>query len=124
LVLLLGATSLAQTCSQIAEQIAKAYGLDSFGQIDAIRYTFNIQFPGVNVPRSLVWEPKTGQVSYEGKDKDGKPLKAPHVRSQLGSQSEAVRNEIDPASTMTSIGWSSLSMFTGTTPPGARHGHA
>jgi hypothetical protein len=81
----------------VAEQLAKTYGLDSFGQIDAIRYTFNLQFPGVNVSRSWVWEPKTGQVSYEGKDKDGKPVKATYLRSQLGSQSDAVKNDIDPA---------------------------
>jgi hypothetical protein len=72
-VLLLAATSLAQTRSLMAEQIAKTYGLDSFGQIDPIRYTFNIQFPGVNVSRSWVWEPKTGQVSYEGKVRTASP---------------------------------------------------
>ena len=72
-VLVLAATSWAQTRPPIAEQIAKTYGLDSFGQIEAIRYTFNAQFSGVNVSRSWVWQPKTGQVSYEGKDKDGKP---------------------------------------------------
>ena len=41
-ILLFAATSSAQQRTPIAEQIAKAYGLDSFGQIDAIRYTFNI----------------------------------------------------------------------------------
>jgi len=96
-VLLLAAAPLAQTRSPIAEQIAKTYGIDSFAQIDAIRYTFNIQFPGVNVSRSWVWEPKAGRVSYEGKDKDGKLVKARYVRSQLSSQSDAVKNEIDPA---------------------------
>ena len=40
-VLILAATSRAQQHPPIAEQIAKAYGLDSFGQIEAIRYTFN-----------------------------------------------------------------------------------
>src|SRR5262249_48216817 len=74
-VLALAATSWAQTRPRIAEQIAKTYGLDSFGQIEAIRYTFNIQFPGVHVSRSWVWQPKTDQVSYEGKDKDGKPVR-------------------------------------------------
>src|SRR5438067_8571016 len=44
------------------EPIAKAYGLDSFEQIEGIRYTFNLQFPGVNVSRSWEWEPKTGKV--------------------------------------------------------------
>ena len=38
--LLLAASSWAQTCPPAAEKIAKAYGLDSFGQIDAVRSTF------------------------------------------------------------------------------------
>jgi hypothetical protein len=79
------------------EQLAKAYGLDSFGQIDVIRYTWNAQFPGVNVSRSWVWEPKTGKVLYEGKDKDGKPVKATYLRSQLNSQPANVKDEIEPA---------------------------
>src|SRR5712664_3733166 len=78
-VLVCAATSWAQTRPRIAEQMAKTYGLNSFGQIEAIRYTFNVQFPGVNVSRSWVWEPKTEQVSYEGKDKDGKPVKATYL---------------------------------------------
>ena len=63
----LAATSWAQTRPPIVEQIAKTYGLDSFGQIEAIRYTFNAELPGVNLSRSWVWQPKTGQISYDGK---------------------------------------------------------
>jgi hypothetical protein len=96
-VLVLAATSGAQNRPPIVEKIAKTYGIDSFGQIEAIRYTWNAQFPGVNVSHSWVWEPKTGKVSYEGKDKDGKPVKATYVRSQLNSQPANVKNEIDPA---------------------------
>ncbi len=95
-VLILAATSWAQQRPPILEKIAKTYGLDSFGQIDAIRYTFNLQFPGVNVSRSWVWEPKTNKVSYEGKDKDGKPVKVTYMRSELSSQPDAVKNEVDP----------------------------
>src|SRR5215218_11202946 len=80
-----------------AEQIAKTYGLDSFGQVDAIRYTWNAQFPGVNVSRAWVWEPKTNQVSFEGKDKDGKPVKVTYLRSQLDTQPANVKTEVDPA---------------------------
>src|SRR2546421_1901752 len=96
-VLLLAGCSRAPTRSPIAEQLAKTYGLDSFGQIEAIRYTFNLEFPGVNVARSWVWQPKTGQVSYEGKDKDGKLVKATYVRSQLKRQPANVKDEIEPA---------------------------
>ena len=96
-VLVLAATAWAQTRPRIAAQIAQTYGLDSFGQIEAIRYTFNAQFPGVNVSRSWVWQPKTDQVSYEGKDKDGKPVKVTYVRSQLNGEPANVKDEIDPA---------------------------
>jgi hypothetical protein len=95
--LIFAATSWAQSRPPLAEQIGKTYGLDSWGQIEAIRYTWNAQFPGVNVSRSWVWEPKTGKVSYEGKDKDGKPVKATYVHSQLDSQPANVKDEIDPA---------------------------
>ncbi|HKD03723.1 MAG TPA: hypothetical protein VKB77_14900 [Terriglobales bacterium] len=95
-VLVLTATSWAQTRPPILEEIAKTYGLDSFGQIEAIRYTFNLAFPGVNLARSWEWEPKTGKVSYEGKDKDGKPVKVTYMRSEIGSQSDAVKKDIDP----------------------------
>jgi hypothetical protein len=96
LLLVFSSSSCSQKGNSVAEPIAKTYGLDSFGQIDAIRYTFNLEFPGVNLSRSWIWEPKTGQVSYQGKDKEGKPVKVIYQRSQLSSQSDAIKNEIDP----------------------------
>jgi hypothetical protein len=97
-VLVLAATSWAQTLPPIAEQTAKAYGLDAFGQVEAIRFTFNADLPGgVKWSRIWEWHPKTDTVSYESKDKEGKPVKAAYQRSQLGSQSDAVKNDIDPA---------------------------
>ena len=95
--LLLVATSSGQYRPPIVEQLAKTYGLDSFGQIEAIRYTWNGQLPGVNASRSWVWEPKTNRVSYEGKDKNGKQVKVTYMRSELNSQPDTVKNEVDPA---------------------------
>lgn len=95
-VLVLAATSCSEKRPPVAKEIAKTYGLDSFGQIDAIRYTFNAEFPGVTLSRSWVWQPKTEQVSYEGKDKDGKPVKVTYVRSQLKSQPANVKDDVDP----------------------------
>ena len=73
--------------------------LISFGQIEAIRYTFNIQLPALNLnlARSWEWQPKTGQVSFEGKGKDGKPVKVTYVRSQISSAPANVKDEVDPA---------------------------
>jgi hypothetical protein len=98
-VLLLAGTSRAQTRPPIVEQLAKTYGLDSYGQIEGMRYTFNLQLPAlkVNLTRSWEWEPKTGQVSYESKDKDGKPVKVTYVRSQLNSAPANVKDDIEPA---------------------------
>ena len=95
--LFLPSTSWAQTRPPILEQIAKTYGLDSYGQIEAIRYTFNLEIPGLfKLSRTWEWEPKTGKVSYEGKDKDGKPVKVTYMRSELNSQPESVKKEIEP----------------------------
>lgn len=92
--ILFSATCWAQKCPPVAEKIARTYGLDSFSQIDAIRYTFNI--PARKVMRTWTWEPKADRVTYEGKDKDGKPVKVTYVRSQLSSQPDNVKKEIDP----------------------------
>jgi hypothetical protein len=94
--LILAATSRAQTRPPLLEQVAKAYGLDSWDKIEAIRYTWHAQFPGVDVARAWTWEPKTNRVSFEGKDKDGKPVKVTYLRSELSSQPENVQKEVDP----------------------------
>jgi hypothetical protein len=95
--LVLAATSWAQTKPPIAEQVAKTYGIDSWDQIDAVRYTFNLDIPGLfKVSRTWTWEPKANRVTYEGKDKAGNPVKVTYVRSQLNSQPDNVKNEIDP----------------------------
>ena len=96
-VLVLAPSSGAQKRPEIVEQVAKTYGLDSWNQIEAIRYTWHLEFGKLNVSRSWEWEPKTSKVYYEGKDKDGKPVKVTYMRSELSSQPDAVRKEIDPA---------------------------
>ncbi len=96
LVTMLAANSWAQNPAPIAKEMAKTYGFDSYGQIEAIRYTWSAQFPGVDISRTWTWEPKTGRVTYEGKDKDGKPVKVTYLRSQLSSQPANVKDDIDP----------------------------
>jgi len=95
--LTLPATSGLQQRPPIAEQIARTYGLDSFGQIEGIRYSFNLELPGVHIAHTWEWSPKTDTVSYTGKNKEGNPVTVTYQRSQINSQSDAVKNEIDPA---------------------------
>jgi len=77
LLFLAAGTSRAQTRPPDVEQLAKTYGLDSWGQIDAVRYTFDLAIPSLKLTlsRTWTWEPKTGNVTYETKDKDGKPVR-------------------------------------------------
>ena len=96
--LALAPTSWAQQRAPILEQIAKTYGIDSWDQVQAIRYTWNGEITGLfKASHVWEWEPKTGKISYEGKDKDGKPVKATYVQSQLNSQPANVKEQIAPA---------------------------
>jgi len=87
----------AQQRAPILEKIAKTYGIDSWNQVEAIRYTWSGEITGLfKLSRTWEWEPKTNKVTYEGKDKDGKPVKVTYLRSELSSQPDNVKNEIDP----------------------------
>src|SRR3954449_5827552 len=94
--LVLAAPSWAQQLPAAAETLAKTYGIESFGQIEAIRFTFNGELPNVSLSRSWIWEPKTDQVTYDGKDKSGQPVHVTYQRSQLDSQSAEIKDTIDP----------------------------
>lgn len=93
--LILPVASGAQQLPPAAQQLAKNFGLDSFGQIEAIRYTWTLE--GANLSRTWEWMPKTDTVTYEAKDKDGKPTKVTYQRAQIDSQSDDIKNKIDPA---------------------------
>jgi hypothetical protein len=87
----------AQQRPPIADQIAKTYGIDSWPQVEAIRYTFALDAGKLKLHRSWLWEPKTDTITYEGPDKAGKPVKVTYSRSQLASQSAFVKEVVDPS---------------------------
>ena len=63
------ATSRAQSRPPILGQVAKAYGLDSWDNITAIRYTWHAQFPGVDVSRTGLGSPRLTRFPMRGKTK-------------------------------------------------------
>src|SRR3954467_1243622 len=82
----------------LLDQVAKAYGIDSWDQVEAVRYTWNGEITGLfKAAHKWEWEPTTNKVSFEGVDKDGKPVKVSYVRTDLSTQSDAVKNQIDPS---------------------------
>src|SRR6202166_1991542 len=95
-VLVFSATSWAQTRAPILDQIAKTYGVDSWDQVQAIRYTWNGEITGLfKASRKWEWEPKTGKVSFEGKDKDGKPVNVTYMRSEINAQADDLKKQTD-----------------------------
>jgi hypothetical protein len=97
-VVFLATTSWAQSRPATLEKVVKVYGLDSWDKVEAIRYTWNGEIPGLfKVAHKWEWEPKTGKVTFESTDKDGKPVKVSYDSSKLSSQSDQVKNEVEPA---------------------------
>jgi len=97
-VLVLAGSSWAQSRPPILEEIAKTYGLDSFGNVEGIRYTWNGEITGLfKASHVWEWEPKTGKVTFEGTDKDGKPVKVSYVRSELNSAPANVKEVVEPS---------------------------
>lgn len=97
-ILVLVTSAAAQTRPAAIEKIAKAYGLDSWGQVEAIRYTWSGEVPNIfKVSHTWEWEPKTGKVTFETTDKDGKPVKVSYVRSQLNTAPAQVKEQVEPA---------------------------
>lgn len=96
-VLCVAAPGSAQQRPAIVDQIAQTYGFGSWGQVDAIRYTFSLDGgPKLRLHRSWIWEPKKDQITFEGKNKAGKDVKVTYVRSKLASQDAFVKEEVDP----------------------------
>lgn len=91
-------SSSAQQRAPILDQIAKTYGIDSWDKVEAIRYTWNGEITGLfRAAHTWEWEPKTNKISYEGKDKDGKAVKVSYMLSDLSSQPDSVKNEVEPS---------------------------
>jgi hypothetical protein len=96
-VLVLPTWASAQQRPPVADQIAQAYGFGSFGQVEAIRYTFSLDGgPKLKLHRSWIWEPKKDQITFEGKDTSGKDVKVTYVRSKLATQDAFVKEVVDP----------------------------
>jgi hypothetical protein len=108
LALVSAATARAVDVPPAAQEMAKTFGVDSWGQIEGLRYTWNAELPGavkpfdggsgtITISHKWEWDPKTGTITYEGKDMNGQPLKVTYQRSDMSGQTDVVKNLVDPA---------------------------
>ena len=58
--------------ADVGNEIASAYGVQHFGDIEILNFTFNAKVGEKNVERSWKWMPKRNIVDYRGSD--GKTL--------------------------------------------------
>ena len=74
-------------------QLAAAYGVKQFNQLEELRYTFNVQLPDRVVSRSWSWEPKKDRVTFKGTPEQGGTIT--YDRASLAGANEQVK-KADP----------------------------
>jgi hypothetical protein len=74
---------------ELAQKVADAYGVNNFSKVKSISYTFNVEHDGKHFQRSWIWEPKTGEVTFMGKNNKGKEIKVTYNRNK--SMDEATK---------------------------------
>jgi len=94
-VLAMGGTANSQNEQEVRLRIAKAYGFQSWDQVEQLRFAFHVQRGKDHLVRSWVWEPKVDRVSFAGTDRQGKPVKLTYLRSELNAEPAPQVKEID-----------------------------
>jgi hypothetical protein len=83
-----------QRSSSPRDQLAEAYGVDNFDQVEELRYTFNVKLPDRVVSRSWSWEPKKDRVTFMGTAEQGGTVA--YERASLAGQASEQVKKIDP----------------------------
>ena len=78
--------------SDIAEKIARTYGVEGFGKIEQIEFTFNAIVGDKEISREWLWLPKEDKVAYLGNSETNQPLS--YNRDNVTSASESIK-EVD-----------------------------
>ncbi|MDZ7580484.1 MAG: hypothetical protein U5R30_07665 [Deltaproteobacteria bacterium] len=81
--------------ADVRSRIAGSYGIDSFGQVDEMRYTFNVKLGDKQISRSWTWWPEDDRVEFRP---DGDQTKAVrYSRTSLSAGASEELKKIDAA---------------------------
>lgn len=75
---------------EVRLRIANAYGLSSWGQVQELKFTFNVDRGKDHIKRSWLWDVKKNAVTFEGSAKDGKPVKRTYARTDMKAASTEI----------------------------------
>ncbi len=78
--------------NDIRMQVARAYGSDSFSQIEVIEYTFNVKIGDKHIQRSWVWWPRVEKVEFKSHNGQESML---YNRRELGQNPPQNVKQID-----------------------------
>ena len=79
--------------ADVRARLGTANGAQQFGQVEELRYTFNVQLPDRTISRAWSWEPKKDRVTFRGTADQGGTVT--YERASLASASEQVK-KLDP----------------------------
>ncbi len=76
------------------EQLARAYGIEAFTQVEEIRYTFNAKIGERVISRRWSWMPQIDQVVFLGTEEQGGTVA--YDRAGLSPRSSELIRKVDP----------------------------
>jgi hypothetical protein len=94
LLVLIGGCAGWQGAPSPRSRLAEAYGINSFDQVEELRYTFNVKLPDRVVSRAWSWEPKRDRVTFRGTAEQGGTVA--YERSALAGQAAESAKKVDP----------------------------
>lgn len=93
LALLLAGCAGWQLSASPRDQLADAYGMKNFEQVEELRYTFNVQLPDRVIRRAWSWEPGKDRVTFRGTAEQGGTVE--YERSILSGQADPSVKRVD-----------------------------
>jgi hypothetical protein len=76
----------------LRQAVASAYGVEAFGRVEQIRFTFNVQLGEKTIRRSWKWEPREDRVTFI--PEDGSPERT-YERDRLNASGDPELLDID-----------------------------
>lgn len=77
----------------VRQKIAAAYGIQAFGQVEQIRYTFNVQLGDKRVERHWTWWPQQDRVEFRPEGNVERAVQ--YARAELDSDRSGNLKELD-----------------------------